>query len=192
MLIPADRITLRSWLAWYHMLAGGAGMITTLLCAPDLLARLSADLRQAMGLIILVMLALFTVVAWAGVLLSIRSPWAERVTTIVQLFQIPVIRIGSFLWMFFGGGYLVGYWGTENGLGGMLGAKANLELSWGGAPESLVLGINLVPLVILWMLRRALPRKEAQSAAVDQTIESLAPVLASASDAASLPDADIA
>ena len=48
MLIPADRVSLRSWLAWYHMLAGGAGMIITLLMAPTLLAKIPEPSRPGM------------------------------------------------------------------------------------------------------------------------------------------------
>jgi hypothetical protein len=160
-LIPADRVTLRSWLAWYHMLAGGAGMITTLFVAPTLLGRVSPESRPLMGLAFLAMVGLFAVVAWAGVLLSSRSPWGPPAATLVQVLQVPTVRVGSYLWTFFGGGYLVPYWQVGDGLGFVVGVKANLQLSWGGAVEATIIGVNVIPFVILWLLRRKLPSSEA-------------------------------
>lgn len=170
MLIPADRVTLRSWLAWYHMLAGGAGMIVTLFMAPTLLARMPEPSRPAMGLVFLAMIALFAVVAWAGALLSIGSPWGPSAATLVQLIQLPAIRVGSYLWTFFAGGYVVPYWQIGNGPGYALGVKASFQLSWGGAVEPTMIGMNVIPLVILWLLRRKLPSIERMPAPIQDLI----------------------
>src|SRR3954469_22961908 len=103
------------------MLAGGAGMVMTLFVAPTLLGQVSPETRPVMGLVILAMIGLFAIVAWAGVLLSIRSPWGPPVATVVQLLQVPTLRVGSYLWIFFGGGYLVPYWQVGGGPGFFMG-----------------------------------------------------------------------
>ena len=182
MLIPADRVSLRSWLAWYHMLAGGAGMIITLLMAPTLLAKIPEPSRPGMGLVFLAMIGLFAVVAWAGALLSISSPWGPPAASLVQLVQLPAIRVGSYLWTFFAGGYVVPYWQVGNGPGYALGVKSSFQLSWGGAVEPTMIGMNVVPLVILWLLRRKLPSIEAMPVASQDLIVGEAPRVAGSPD----------
>jgi hypothetical protein len=143
------------------MLAGGAGMIITLLVAHGVLSEIPEGARLGMVLLFLAMMGLFALVAWAGVLLSMRSPWGPTVATVLQLLQVPTVRVGSWLWTFYAGGYLVPYWQSEHTIGYVFGVRASFALSWGGAEEPTIIGINLIPFVILWLLRRKLPLTEA-------------------------------
>ena len=112
-------------------------------------------------------MALFVGVAGVGLALFSRAPIAIVLAALCQILQIPVFLIGPFQWTFFAGAYVVPYWQLGEGVAGMIGLKAKIDLSW-GATDPTLLGINLAPLVILWLLLRKLPATEASHLSSDQ------------------------
>jgi hypothetical protein len=157
--IQQSRFSLRSWLAWYHLASGLAGVVVTAIYASTLVERTPADFRTAMGLLLLGMLALFAVAAWAGILLMMGTRWAVRVATCVQLAQVPVFIIGGWQWIFFAGVYLVVAWGFPGDIRAFVGMKASLQIAWSGE-QGTMLGVNVAPFFILWLLRYRLPALE--------------------------------
>lgn len=177
--VPADRVTLRSWLTWYHLLAGVAGIWVTLGVMPSLLDRVATDVKPYLGLVAFAMLGLFATVGWTGVLLSMRSPRAERMVVFVQALQIPVVSVHAYYWAFFAGGYLVPYWQTAAGMSGIVGVKAAVTVSWGHPSPPTLIGVNLIPPVIIWLARYRLPAVEradaSRVAAVSQYVATASP-----------------
>lgn len=159
-MIPRDRVTLRTWLAWYHLAAGSAGVMIVLLTAPRLVSEVDEGVRLGIQLLSLGMLVLFLLVGVAGVMLYERSRRALWLVVPLQCLQIPVVKFAGAQWIFFGGGYLVGLWQAGSGWSAAMGVKANIEFAWRSA-EPVLIGINLVPVVILWLAVAKLPSIES-------------------------------
>lgn len=159
--VPMRGVTLRDWLAWYHLLAGAIGMVVTIIVAPAVVERMPADGRVTVQLLFLSMAALFAGVAVVGVALFYRARSAPLLATVCQALQVPVFIARSFQWTFFAGAYTVPYWQRGAGFSADIGLKANLQLSWAAATDPTLIGVNVVPFVIIWLLLRKLPSVEA-------------------------------
>jgi hypothetical protein len=148
--------TTRNALGAYHAVAGVAGIATIVWLAPSFWRQTPPAGRLLIVGLLCVMATVFLIALAAGVLLLLRRPSAFRLATLVQLLQLPVFTIGAWKWSFFAGLYAAILVSNAPGpLSFDLGAKAALILAWAGEPSGEVsLGINVVPLAVLWLLRR--------------------------------------
>lgn len=162
--IPGERVTVRTWLGWYHLAAGLTGIVLTLFFTPSLLEKVHEEYRWQVVLMMLSIAILFGVVAFAGILILRRSRWGERIAIPIQLLQIPIVSVHPVRWIFFAGAYFVLSWKAGYDLDVYLGLKSSIDLWWSNPQFQTMIGINVVPFMIIWLLRRKLPLSEAPTA----------------------------
>lgn len=143
---------LREGLSLYHLIAGGYGLVFTLDLAPRLISQLDVSVRLAAAVGFAGVALVFGSVLAAGFLLVKRPLFGTRFAVVLQLLQIPVLSTGGFAFSFFAGLYaaVVSESGNVHWLAGW---KASLQLSW--FATSGFVGVNLAPLGVIWLLRRA-------------------------------------
>jgi hypothetical protein len=107
--------------------------------------------RVEVALVFLLIAAVFGVLIAAGILILRRHHRGIIVFGIVQLAQIPIL--GPSKWFFCAGPYLAPVW-TSDGSKLLYGIKATFSASWHSSDPVSIIGVNLVPLVILWLLYR--------------------------------------
>jgi hypothetical protein len=145
--------------AWYEIVAGLLGVLLALAAAPRLVGQLPPEHRQSAVLVFALIGALFVVLALAGFLLARGHRWGRALSLALQWAQAPVVSLGVFRWVFFGGAYLVPAWRPE-GSTLLVGLKSNLEINWGPPSLPALVGLNLVPLFIIWALHRSAERQQ--------------------------------
>ena len=145
--------------AWYEIVAGLAGVLLALVFAPRIVDQLPPEHRQSAVLVFALIAALFVLLAIAGFLLA-RGQRSGRVLSLaLQWAQVPVVSLGVFRWVFFGGAYLVPAWSPESSTL-LVGLKSNLEINWGPPSPPALLGLNVVPLLVIWALHRRVEQPE--------------------------------
>ena len=144
---------IRRVLGMYEILAGVGGIILIAVLSPMLVQKVDANHRVAVISVFLATGCVFVVVLLAGVLLLRNHRGGILVSALVQVAQIPLWALGPSRWVFFAGVYLALLWrpGTSTILAGL---KANVDVNWQGSQDATFIGINLVPIVALYFLRR--------------------------------------
>ena len=144
---------IRRVLGTYEIVAGAGGILTVALLLPMLLRKVDAPYRVATISLFLSMACVFSVVLIAGLLLLRKHRWGVLCSMLVQAAQIPLWALGSSRWVFFAGAYLALLWQPDTPAI-LVGLKSNLEVNWQRPQDATFIGINLIPIVALYFLRR--------------------------------------
>lgn len=143
-----------STLGLYHIVVGVFGVVATMDYAPAVVSRLGPAARGQALLLFAGVAGAFGLVAVAGFLLLRRRAFAVPLIAFLQVAQIPLWSWGHSQYSFFAGLHAGCIW-SPDGLWPLLGWKAGLHLGWASVTDSF-LGVNVVPIVILVLLRGAL------------------------------------
>ena len=135
------------------MVAGAVGILVALFFGVAAVNSVPEAARLTVVLVAGAMVVLFAAVILAGVLLLEAHPAGRILSSAVQLLQVPAVAAASWHWLFFAGAYLDLAWlgGQPRLFGGL---KADLDVAWAGAQQVTGVGINVVPLIVLWLLWR--------------------------------------
>ena len=142
------------WIGGYQVLAGGYGLVLVTLSVGRIYPEVPAGARGEFVAIWAVIALLFAMVTLAGVALLRCHALGRPASTLVQLIQVCIVATKSVQWIFLAGLYL-GVTVFEGTVRPMAGFRAQAQVSYGkGAPPLTGMGINIVPLGVVWLLRR--------------------------------------
>ena len=143
----------RRVLGWYEILSGAGGIVLVAIVLPQMVERVEAPHRIAIVLLYVAIGCVFVAVLLAGLLLLRDHRWGVLLSVLVQAAQIPLWAVGSSRWAFFSGAYLALLWQPDSPTI-LVGLKSSLELYWRGSQAATFFGINLVPIVVIYFLRK--------------------------------------
>lgn len=143
----------RKLLSWYQIVGGAAGIIAIDWAYPSLFAQAEAGARAALTLTMLAASLPFALTVVSGILLDRRKRGATTIGLVLQALQVPIVSLSGSSWVFLAGPYLGPLW-----RGGRMtlafGISAKIEMGATGADATTMIGVNLVPLAVAWLILR--------------------------------------
>jgi hypothetical protein len=141
-------------LAGYYFLAGGLGLKATILFAPDFIGGFPPDARPKLELVFAAISAVFAIVLITGVMLERRWRFAVPAAIAVQVVQIPLWSLHGSKYQFLAGLYAGTGW-SALGMNAFAGWKASIQFALESQSTDLFVGINVVPVLIILLLRNS-------------------------------------
>ena len=144
----------RQVIGWYQIIGGAVGLVFTLLM-------LFGGIEASSGLWLILLLlaigaALFATSVTAGILLLRKHPMAMRVSQVAQMAQIPQLMLGGTAYYFVAGAKftLLIYQMFNTGFRVDFGLYSQFNFQFGASSGFFIVGINIVPIIVLWLLKR--------------------------------------
>lgn len=130
-------------LGWYEIASGGAGIVLMIWAASHASADLPGGAWYSMGPFVLLVLA--------GTQLLRGHGEGVRLSVALQLGQVLFFSVGGVVWKFIAG-LQASVWITAERSYAKVGVEATLLAGRGASNEPILLGINIVPVIVVYLL----------------------------------------